>query len=55
MTDRNLKEIDQCRFRVNVYTKKCTEEIKTNVSFCTIPIKLLEFKSSRGRLRWSEI
>ena len=24
-----------------------------NVSVCTIPIKLLEFKSSRGRLRWS--
>ena len=24
-----------------------------NVSVCTIPIKLLEFNSSRGRIRWS--
>ena len=36
----------QCRFRVNVCTKKCTEEIK-------IKNKELEFKSSQGRLRWS--
>ena len=33
--------------------KKVYGRNKKNVSVCAIPIKLLEFNSSRGRIRWS--